>query len=228
MHWGVNRMLTRRSFVAALCGLMSYLAMEASAEAWKEWMTNFLSKAVRLGLANVDQILYGLLRVVTDVKILTGIRDRAEDVRRKLTDSTPEHHLNVKLAEWLKNYDAWAIKPNPGENDAVFKACVGRERDALQSEWKDCNRDAIDALKEIENLGIELESIDPGAISSEEWRVYKSLLDDEKMVITVINADMPTDPASIDRLREVAEQLGTIVTVIDKQAANPSSVKNAL
>jgi hypothetical protein len=58
-----------------------------------------------------------------------------------------------------------------------------RERAALQSEW---NRDAIDALKEIEKLGIELESIDPGAISSEEWRVYKTLLDDEKMVITVI------------------------------------------
>jgi hypothetical protein len=32
-------------------------------------MTDFFSKAVRLGLAKVDQILYGLLRVVTDVKI---------------------------------------------------------------------------------------------------------------------------------------------------------------
>jgi hypothetical protein len=91
--------LARRSFLAASCVLMGYLATAASAEARKEWMTDFFSKAVRLGLAKVDQILYGLLRVATDVKILTGIRNRAEDVRRKLTDSTPEHHRNVKLAE---------------------------------------------------------------------------------------------------------------------------------
>jgi hypothetical protein len=214
-------MLTRRSFVAGSCVLVGYLPTEASAEAWQEWMTNFLSKAVRLALADVDQIMYGLLRVVTDVKILTGIRDRAEDVRRKLSDSTPEHHLNVKLAEWLKRYDAWVDdKAAPGESNTVFRARLERERNILQSEWKECNRDAIDALKEIENLGIELESIDPGAISKEEWRVYKILLGDEKMVIAVINADMPTDPTSIDRLREVAKQLEGIVTYIDKGVAN--------
>ena len=79
-------MLTRRSFVATCCVLLGCLATDAPAQAWQEWMTDFFSKAVRLALANVDQIMYGLLRVVTDVKILTGIRDRAEDVRRKLTD----------------------------------------------------------------------------------------------------------------------------------------------
>jgi hypothetical protein len=212
--FGFVMMLTRRSFVTGSCVLAGYLATE-------DWMTDFLSKAVRLALAKVDQIMYGLLRVVTDVKILTGIRDRAQDVRRKLTDSTPEHHLNVKLVEWLNRYDSWIDdKGALGESNAVFRARLERERAALQSEWKDCNRDAIDALKEIENLGIELESIDPGAISSEEWRVYKALLDDEKMVITVINADMPTDPISINRLREVAKQLEGIVTYIDKGVAN--------
>jgi hypothetical protein len=125
------------------------------------------------------------------------------------------------LVEWLKRYDAWVDdKPASGESNVLFRARLERERAVLQSEWKTCNRDAIDALKEIENLGIELESIDPGAISSEEWRVYKILLDDEKMVIAVINADMPTDPTSIDRLREVAKQLEGIVTDIDKGVAN--------
>jgi hypothetical protein len=77
-----------------------------------------------------------------------GIRDRAEDVRRKLTDPTPEHHLNVKLVEWLKRYDAWVDdKPTSGESNVVFRARLERERAVLQSEWKTCNRDAIDALK---------------------------------------------------------------------------------
>ena len=97
---------------------------------------------------------------------------------------------------------------------------MGRERDALQSEWKACNRDAVDALKEIENLGVELESIDPGAMTSGEWQAYKHLLDDEKSIITLINADMPTDPAAIDRVREVAQQMEQIVTVIDKGVGN--------
>ena len=102
----------------------------------------------------------------------------------------------------------------------AFRERLERERGALQTEWSDCNHDAIDALKEVENLGIELESIDPGAISSEEWRVYKILISDEKMVIAVINADMPTNPVSINRLREVAKQLGDIVAVIDKGVGN--------
>jgi hypothetical protein len=192
-------MLTRRSFVAASCALVGYRATEASAEGWQDWMTDLLSKAVTLALANVDRILYGLLHVVTDVKILTGIRNRAEDVRRKLTDSTPEHHLNVKLAEWLKRYDQWVSeKADPGESDAIFKARLGRERDALQSEWKACNRDAVDALKEMQNLGVELESIDPGAMTSGEWQAYKHLLDDEKSIITLINAD---DGSSCHRSR---------------------------
>jgi hypothetical protein len=128
-------MLTHRSFVASSCVLVGYLATEAPAEAWQEWMTDFLSKAVRLALAKVDQIMYGLLRVVTDVKILTGIRDRAEDVRRKLTDSTPEHHLNVKLVEWLKRYDAWVDdKPASGESNVLFRTRLERERAVLQSE----------------------------------------------------------------------------------------------
>jgi hypothetical protein len=50
-------MLTRRSFVASSCVLVGYLATEAPAEAWQEWMTDFLSKAVRLALAKVDQIM---------------------------------------------------------------------------------------------------------------------------------------------------------------------------
>jgi hypothetical protein len=214
-------MLTRRAFLAISCGLVGHLATGVSAVAWQEWMTDFLSKAVRLALAKVDQIMYGWLRVETDVKILTGIRNRAEDVRRKLSDSTPERHLNVKLAEWLKRYDAWIDeKAAPGESNAAFRARLERERVVLDFEWKECNRGAVDALKEIENLGIELESIDPSAITGEEWRVYKILLGDEKMTIAVINADMPTDPTSIDRLREVAKQLEGIVTVINKNVAN--------
>jgi hypothetical protein len=214
-------MLTRRTFVAVSCILVGYRAVKASAEAWQEWMTDFLSKAVSLALNNVDNILYGLIHVVTDVKILTGIRDRAEDVRRKLTDSTPEHHLNVKLAEWLKRYDAWVNEqPETGESNAAFRARLGRERDVLQSEWKACNRDAVDALKEIENLGIELESIDPGAMKSEEWQAYKHLLEDEKRIVMLVNADMPTELSAVDRTREVATQLEQIVTVVDKGVAN--------
>jgi hypothetical protein len=111
-------------------------------------------------------------------------------------------------------------KALPGESNVIFRARLERERNVLQYDWKACNRDAVDALKGIENLGVELESIDPNGILPEEWHAYRMLLDNEKMLIEVVNADMPTDPASIDRIREVAGQLEGMVTAVSAGIKN--------
>jgi hypothetical protein len=86
----------------------------------------------------------------------------------------------------------------------------------------------VKALLDIKYLGDKLQTIDRNAMPSEEWRVYNKLLDDEKMVIEVINSDMPTDTYSIERLREIADKLAQIVSVIDKRAADlDNAIKKA-
>jgi len=212
-------MLSRRSFIAASCVLATCRVTEA-AESLVE-VLKWLFETAKLAVPSLDQILATALKVVTDVNIFRDIRTRIGDIRRKLTDSTPEHHLDVRLTEWLKHYDMWVNETaTPGESNTAFAARHEHARVILQDEWKACTLDAVGAMQEIENLGIELESVDPSAMSFAEWHAYKRLLEDEKMVIGAIKADMPTEPGDIEKVRDIAKQLDQIVIIIDKRAAD--------
>ena len=68
---------------------------------------------------------------------------------------------------------------------------------------------------EMTNIGYELQSIHSHAMSFEEWHKYTNLMGKEKMIIEVIDSQMPTDPYVIDRLREIAKQLDEMVSVVD-------------
>ncbi len=152
---------------------------------------------------------------------------RRRDARalRIQTGSTPEQHLNVRLAEWIKGYDLWVSeKAKPGESDPEFVARHERKRVILETDWKVCTDDTVDALREIGYLSDELQSINSEAMPSEEWNKYKHLMDDKKMIIEVIDTDMPKDPYVIDRLRDVASKLEQIVNVIDKRGADINSL----
>lgn len=212
-------MLTRRSFIAASYALATYRVTETSALDFKKDVLEWFSQAIGYALPSLNEALDYALRFVTDWNILTDIRARVADVRRRLTNSTPEHHLHVKLTEWLDSYDQWVSeKAKPGESDLDFAARHERERVILQANWHSCQLDAIAALEEIRYLGDELQSINSNAMTSDEWHNYKRLLDDEKMVVEAINMDMPTEPIFIEVLREhVAKRLENIVDVIDKR-----------
>ena len=211
-------MLTRRSFIAATCALATYRVTEALALEFKKDILEWFEQALILALPSLNEALDYALRFVTDWKLLTDIRARVADVRRRLTDLTPEHHLHVKLTEWLDRYDQWVSeKAKPGESDPDFAAHHERERVILQANWHSCQLDAVAALEEIRYLGDELQSIDSNAMTSEEWHNYKRLLDDEKMVVEAINMDMPTEPIFIEVLRGVAQRLENIVEAIDKR-----------
>lgn len=211
-------MWSRRTFIAASCSLATWRVTETVAFDLREVAVELLFEAVKLGLQDLDRLLDAYFRVETDVKKLISVRARVEDVRRKLTDSTPEHHLQVRLAEWLKRYNSWiSEKPMSGESDADFAARHERGRVFLQDDWKVCTTDAVSALREIRYIGDELQSIPSTEMPLEEWHKYTRLLDDEKMTIEVINSDMPTDPRVINRLREVAAKLEQGVNEIDKR-----------
>ncbi len=212
-------MLTRRLFIAASSAALAFRMTAASAEWGKELIT-WLFNTVKDALPSLDDAYDFLLRAGHDARLLVDGRARLNDVRRRLTDSTPQAHVEIRLEEWLKRYDAWTnMKARQGESDADFAARRERMRVYLQSDWQACKGDAVAALLDIKYLGDELQSLDPKSMPSEEWRAYKRLLDDEKMVIEVINADMPTEPYVIDRLHEVAETLQKIVTRIDERAS---------
>ena len=205
----------------ASCTLAAYRVTGAASTNIGEVALNWLLEAATLAVKNMDNFFAVVLHIVTDVNILTDIRARVDDIRRKLTDSTPEHHLNVKLEEWLKHYDSWVSeKAKGGESDADFAARHEHSRIILESEWKSCAADAVLALQEIDNLHIELESVGSNAMPLEEWHRYSHLLDDEKTMFAIIKSDMPIEPNDIARVREIAQQIDRIVSIIDKYAVN--------
>jgi hypothetical protein len=211
-------MWSRRAFIVAFCGIATCRVTEVIALDFKKSVLEWFEQALIVALPSLNEALDYALRFVTDWKILTDIRARVADVRRRLTDSTPEHHLHVKLTEWLDRYDQWVSeKAKPGESDADFAARHEHERILLQANRHSCQLDAVAALEEIRYLGDELHSIDSNAMTSEEWHYYNHLLDDEKMVVEAINMDMPTEPIFIEVLRGVAKRLENIVGVIDKR-----------
>ena len=176
-------MWSRRSFMVASCVLATCRVTEGLAIEFGKKALEWLEYAAALALPSLNEIFNPALRLVTDWKILTDIRARVGDVRRRLTDLTPEHHLDVKLTGWLDRYNQWINeKKQPGEDDSTFAARRERERAILQADWHSCQLDAVDALLEIRNLGDELQSIDPSAMTSKEWHTYRRLLDDEKMI----------------------------------------------
>jgi hypothetical protein len=214
-------MWSRRSFVVASCVLATGQVSKALAIEFAKEALKWLDYVAALALPTLDAIFDYAIRVATDVKILTDIRARVADVRRKLTDSTPAQHLHVKLTEWLDQYDQWiSEKAKPGESDGDFAARHERERNILQTDWHSCQLDAVAALLEIKYLGDELQSIDSNNMTFEEWHTYKRLLDDEKMVFETITGDMPTDPIIINVLQSVAKRLEAIVTLIDTRSAD--------
>ena len=158
------------------------------------------------------------LNTSEDVRL--SIRSQVDDIRRQLTDSTPENHLNVRLTEWLNSRDTWIIeKPKQGESDGEFAARHQRDGLILEAKWKACRDDSINALRSIKYLGDELHGINPEAMSFEEWHTYTRLLDNEKMVIEAMDVDMPTDDDIIAHLHDVGVQLQGIVGIIDEQSA---------
>jgi len=220
----IYRRFLRISDMSSDCRVTEALAAEASAE-WREKKIVWLLAVVTEALPLLNGVFDFLLRTVVYYEILTDIHTTVEDVRSRLTDSTPEHHLNVRLAEWIKGYDLWVSeKAKPGESDPDFVARHERKRVILETDWKVCTDDTVDALREIGYLSDELQSINSEAMPSEEWNKYKHLMDDKKMIIEVIDTDMPTDPYVIDRLRVVASKLEQIVNVIDKRAADINSL----
>src|SRR5271165_2102221 len=169
MSRGRKLMWSRRSFMVASCVLAACRVTQAFAIEFGKEALGWLEYVAALALPSLDRILNSALQIVTDWKILTDIQARVTDVRRRLTDSTPEHHLHVKLTEWLDRYDRWASEEKqPGEDDAAFAARHERDRDILQTAWHFCQLDAVGALLEIKYLGDELQSIDSTAMTFEE------------------------------------------------------------
>ncbi|MFG1201025.1 hypothetical protein V5F29_01340 [Xanthobacter aminoxidans] len=207
-------MLSRRILV--LTGLSALALPTTPARAgWKDALDWFLNL---VGASNVtlDDIYLFLLKAKLVYSTLTDSRRRLEDVRRKLQDDSSGNALRSKLDEWLTRFDAYLLlQPRQGEGPVEFNARREQERAKLEAEWRKCRRDAVAALKEIETLGVQLESIDPAAIPNGEWGVFRKLLADEKTFAEFIDMDMPTDPDALARLRKAAHGLNRLVMTID-------------
>ena len=140
-------MWSRRSFIAASCAMATSRVKEALALDFKKNVLEWFEQTIGYALPSLNEALDYALRFVTDWKILTDTRARAADVRRRLTDSTPEYHLRVKLTEWLDHYDQWVSeKAKPGESEPDFAARHERDRVLLQADWHSFQLDAVTAL----------------------------------------------------------------------------------
>lgn len=207
-------MLSRRVFV--LVGISALTSPTTPARAgWAEALDWFLGL---VGASNVtlDDIYLFLLKAKLRYSTLTDSRKLLDDVRRKLQDDESGNALRSKLDEWLIRFDAYLnLQPRPGEWPVEFNARREHERAKLQAEWNKCRRDAVAALKEIETLGVQLESIDPAAIPNGEWGAFRKLLADEKTFAEFIDMDMPTDPDALAKLRKAARGLNRLVMTID-------------
>jgi len=223
-------MLSRRLFIAASCVLATCRVTEAIAslgEALSGVAEEWLGEAVDLALKNLDKITNIVLQVEDKIDVMINVKATILDVRRKVTDSTPEHYLDVQLGQWLSEFHHWVNdKPREGESNVDYEARHDRQRDILENErdilendWRRIAANSTAMLKDIESLGYELQSIHSDLMSFEEWHTYQGLMSQEKMTIEVIDSKMPTDPIVIKRLDGVAEQLDTMVVLIDKRAA---------
>ncbi len=169
-------MWSRRAFIVASCAMATCRVTEVLGLEFKKTVLEWFEQTIGYALPSLNEALDYALRFVTDWRILTDVRARVADVRRRLTDSTPEHHLHVKLTEWLDRYDQWVSeKAKSGESDSDFAARHEHERVILQADWHSCQLDSVAALQEIRYLGDELQSINSNAMNSEEWHNYKRL-----------------------------------------------------
>jgi transcription termination factor NusB len=220
-------MLHRRAFVVGVAIMVASQAPaeNASADIYTEAIGWFIEVVGRLP-GSVRAIFTTLRKIKFNLELLLSTKELLLDVRRKLTDPYPVNTLQTKLATWLTHYDKWVSeKPRPGESDQDFAARKERERAALEQEWKQVRDEAAAALVIAETVGNELNSIKPDAIPVPEWRAYKDLLSNEKELARFLNTDMPTDPDSIEKLREAAEQLKQVVQIIDE---NQAQLDNAI
>ena len=213
-------MWSRRSFIVASCALAACRLTGALAGRWRLEIIKWLFEIAVTAFPVLVKV-FGIgkdLNTSEDVRL--SIRSQVDDIRRQLTDFTPENHLNVRLTEWLNNRDTWiSEKPKQGESDGDFAARHQRDGLILEAKWKTCRDDSINALRSIKYLGDELHGINPEAMSFEEWHTYTRLLDNEKMVIEAMDVDMPTDDDTIAHLHDVGVRLQGIVSIIDEQSA---------
>ena len=214
-------MIHRRAFLVGLTAstTIAISGKHASAEgAWGE-IIEWVVEVVKVLPASVEDIYRVLLNLRTHYRLLVDDRTRLQNVRRELSDPSSEKQVQTKLATWLTRYDSFINeKSRPGESAEDFAARKDREHAALAKDWKELRDAATDALKTIKLVGTELESIQPGAMSSEQWRRYKELVGDEKEFTMFLDTDMPTDPTVLARLREIQEQLAKVVQTIDQYA----------
>jgi hypothetical protein len=96
----------------------------------------------------------------------------------------------------------------------VFAARQRKEFDQLNADWASLKRDAVDALNEISLIQSEIESADPNMLHSEEYRRFKSLLEQKREEADFLNIDAPNDPALIERLREASGDLDKTIGTI--------------
>jgi hypothetical protein len=214
--------LDRRALLAyTVAGILALGRREVQAAGMLDTAFEWFTKLVKEAAPSVEDIYRGLLRIKSNYRLLVDDKARLNEIRRKLTDPSSEKGLHTKLEVWLKRYQAFAgSRAKPGESDAEYTARREKERQVLENDWKQLRNDALDALKSIEAMGIELQSIDADAMNGEEWRRYKELLRDEKEYSRFLDADMPTDPVLLDRMAEAAKGLNEVVEKINRYAAD--------
>jgi hypothetical protein len=113
--------VTRRAVVKAIAG--TALALGSTGATSAEWSAplEWLWKTVTEAVPTLDECYRVLLKLRRGYKILLNDRERLRDVRRKLTDSSPEKEIQTKLEDWLGHYQSYKKeKSRSGERDAVI------------------------------------------------------------------------------------------------------------
>ena len=218
-YWG-ERMIHRRTFLAGSTAVAVSLISggNASAAIWDKAIEWFID-IVKVLPGSIDGIYRELISIKGHYRLLVDDRARLQNVRRELADSSSEKGLQTKLGTWLNHYDEFlADKQRPGESDEEFAARKHRDQAALEQEWKQLRDDAGEALKTVNGIGVELESIAPDAISIAEWRRFRELIKNEKDLARFLDSDMPTEPNQLSRMKDTAEQLKRVVQTIDEYA----------
>ena len=225
-------MLTRRAFVGIVAG--SALAgpgvcadegFIGKLRSGLDWFVELVKETPSI----LEHVYDWLLRSKAGYRILVDSRSALNDVRRRLADPSTEKALQSKLRAWLKRYDQISNEDQrPGEGRPELVARQRKEFDLLKADWDALKKDSVEALHQIGRIGDEIESIDPGTLNGEEYRIFKALLQRKEEEGNFLNIDNPTDPTVIDRLREVADQLDQTIGVIAKNApALDAAIKKA-
>jgi hypothetical protein len=176
-------------------------------------------------LAQVSETAIPVLSRIYKALLSTRNRAALEDakkhlarIRRDLAAATPIRNVQTKFERWLVDYDSYTDNLTTSADDPRVLAERKRVEEQLKEEWSDLRRTCVDALQQIEILGAEMDKLDPGAMDSNVWLRYKELLRQEKNMSEFLNSPVPTDPHSIQRIRNAGLQLRHLVEMIDENA----------